>query len=107
VHVLVGIAWIGATGWLITGLFFAQGDQRAFCIGALVAATSAWTGIGGQFLEGVAQLLWQLLGSTPTAVPTTQLLKHLALAVAALANGWLCVRARHYFQNSSRASSRD
>ena len=63
--------------------------------------------MGGQFLEGIAQLLWLLTGSSPATGPTTLLLKPLALAAAALANGWLCVRARRYFQRPTRGSSRD
>ena len=61
-QILVGLAWIIGTGWLVTGIFFAYGDQRAFCIGAAVVVSSMWTRVGGRFIQGVFDLASQILG---------------------------------------------
>lgn len=97
-HILIGSIWIAATGWLITGLVFAKGDQRAFCIGAVVVVSSSWTGIGGRFLDGVTSLLFLLTSGMPLPSEVSMLAKHVALAAAAVANGYFCIRARHYFE---------
>ena len=52
-QILIGAVWIASAGWLITGIFFAQGDQQAFCIGASVVIASMWTGVGARFVEGM------------------------------------------------------
>jgi hypothetical protein len=57
---LLGVIWIAITGLLITGIVFARGDQRAFCIGATVVFASMWTSGGGHFIGGVRALLHAL-----------------------------------------------
>ncbi len=105
-NLLLGGLWLGITGWLLTGLIFARGDARAFCIGAAVVVTSSWTGIGGQFLEAfrtLGNLLAQGL-SVPYSEGLASLLlwfKHFALLATAIANGWFCIRARRYFERHS------
>ena len=64
-HIILGAFWIAVTGWLATGVIFAKDDQRAFCIGAIIVVSSMWTGMGGQFAEGVTRLLWTLSGGMP------------------------------------------
>ncbi len=102
-NMLLGALWLAGSGWLLTGIVFARGDLRAFCIGAAVVVTSTWTGIGGQFLEAFRALGLLLLGGLvdPYSGRMTSMLlwfKHLALFGAALANGYLCIRARRYFE---------
>ena len=94
----LGLIWIAATGWVVTGLFFARGDERAFCIGVAIVISSTWTGIGGRFLQG-AMGIFSLL-SADTVLPRAAKLwvDHSVFAVAAVANGYLCIRARRYFQ---------
>ncbi|NOY43098.1 MAG: hypothetical protein GXP26_14850 [Planctomycetes bacterium] len=105
-HMLLGGLWLGITGWLLTGLVFARGDTRAFCIGAAVVVTSTWTGMGGQFLEAFRTL--GALLAQGLAVPYSEGLssvllwfKHLALLATAIANGWFCIRARRYFEQQA------
>lgn len=92
---LVGLIWIVATSLLIIGLIFGQGDRRAFCIGALVVVSAMWTGIGGLFMHGVHSFIGMS--------SATQSLRHwldlAVLAVVAVANGRLCVKARAYFES--------
>ncbi len=103
-NMLLGALWLAGSGWLLTGIVFARGDLRAFCIGAAVVVTSTWTGIGGQFLEAFRILGLSLLGGfmDPYSGRMASMLlwfKHLAMLGAALANGYLCIRARCYFES--------
>ncbi len=98
---LIGLIWIAATGWLITGLFFAHGDQRAFCIGAAIVVSSTWTGIGGRFLQGFFEIFSLLFGGIDLPRAITLWLNHSVVAATALANGWLCIQARRYFEQES------
>lgn len=100
-QLIVGLIWIGATGWLLTGLVFARGDQRAFCIGAAVLVSSTWTGIGGRFLEGIGRILFLLTGGMSLADGLTLWIDHAVIALAAIANGYFCIWARHYFERHS------
>ncbi len=94
-HTLIGLIWIGASGWLVTGLFFARGDQRAFCIGAAMVVSSMWSRIGGRFMQG----MFDILGLFVALPLTTKAWLDLGLiVVTAIANGYLCIRARHYFE---------
>jgi len=102
-HLLLGGLWLGITGWLLTGLVFARGDTRAFCLGAAVVVSSTWTGMGGQFLEAfrtLGSLLTHGMGLPYSEGIASLLLwfKHFALLATAIANGWLCIRARRYFE---------
>jgi len=102
-QIALGAFWLVASGWLITGIAFAKNDFRAFCIGATVVATSMWTGLGGRFAQGIQSILrgipidWITTGHTGTNNIETWLI-HFALAATAVANGWLCIRARRYFE---------
>ena len=90
---MVGAVWFVATGWLVTGLLFAKGDQRAFCIGALLVVSSMWTGIGGQYMQGVHSLFPRgLAGSIAIWLDLVM------IAGTAAANGWVCIWARRYFE---------
>jgi len=94
-QIILGALWIAAIGWLVTGIFFASDDQRAFCIGASVVVSTMWTGVGARWIDSLDQLLGPPLGSSLKA---GLWLDFLLLLATALANGWLCVRARRYFQ---------
>ncbi len=91
---LVGAIWFIATGWLVTGIVFGRGDQRAFCIGAVLVVSSMWTGIGGQYMHGYHQLF----GIHQPWTPWTDFL---VIAATAVANGWFCIWARRYFERPS------
>jgi len=99
-QIAIGALWIVASGWLITGIVFAKGDVRAFCIGAIVVTTSMWTGVGGGIIGGIRSLLW---GVSPFAIAQglETWLIHIALAVMAVGNGYLCILARRYFERES------
>ncbi len=99
-QIIIGAFWIVISGWLITGIVFAKGDARAFCIGAAVVATSMWTGIGGGFVGGIRSLLREILFLGSVGNAETWLI-HIALAVTAVANGYLCILARRYFERHS------
>ncbi len=90
-QLLVGLLWFVATGWLLAGLFFAQGDQRAFCIGAGLVASSMWTGIGGQYMNG----FHRLTGFGQAWAVWTDFAM---IAATATANGTICILARRYFE---------
>jgi hypothetical protein len=101
-HLVAGMAWIAATGWLATGVLFARGDQRAFCVGGAMAVAAMWTGEGGHLLEASASLARSAAGlfihnPLPLGSGSLVWLKLLTLAAAAVGNGLLCVRARRYF----------
>jgi len=105
-QILIGATWLVATGWLVPGIVFAQGDQRAFCIGAAVVVSSTWTGVGARFLEGLRQLVLfvpaLIVSDRSAGFMTADLwLKHILLLAAAVANGWLCIYARRYFERSN------
>jgi len=105
--IALGGLWLVVSGWLLTGIFFAHGDARAFCIGAAVVIASTWTGMGGQFLQsiqGLAYAVKDLITGTPSFGATSDLamwFKHLILLASAVGNGWLCVGARRYFERRS------
>jgi len=102
-QIVLGAIWIVASGWLITGIVFAKGDARAFCIGAAVVATSMWSGIGGGFIGGIRSLFREILfhlGVGGISSSETWLI-HIVLAAAAVGNGYLCVLARRYFERHS------
>lgn len=96
---LVGLVWIVATGWLVVGLFDARGDQRAFCIGAMVVVSSTWSNIGGRFLQGIFQMCTTVFGGLRVPDFITQWLDLALIAAIAAANGWVCVLARRYFKS--------
>ena len=103
---ILGAFWIVVSGWLITGILFAKGDKRAFCLGAAVVATSMWTGLGGRFVAGIRSLLqvipWHWFAGPFSDTQSLEVwLIHLVLVVAAIANGWLCIRARRHFEDST------
>jgi hypothetical protein len=98
---LIGTVWIAASGIIVTGLFFAKDDQRAFCIGAAIVVSSTWTQIGGRFLQGIFKIFSMLSGGLPLPESVVMWLDLVLITVAAVANGWLCVRARRYFEHTS------
>ncbi|MCA9231859.1 MAG: hypothetical protein KDA57_14510 [Planctomycetales bacterium] len=105
-NLLIGGLWLVVTGWLLTGLVFARGDARAFCIGAVVVMASAWTGFGGQFLQAFQSIGFRLTGGVNSPLGSLQSdllawLKHLVLFSTAIGNGYLCIRARRYFEPES------
>ena len=97
-QILIGAIWIASVGWFITGIFFARGDQQAFCIGVSVVLASMWTGVAARFMEGMTRLLTVFLGGWRITGQTALWLDLALLLLAAGANGWLAVRARRYFQ---------
>lgn len=100
-HIILGAIWIAAVGWLVTGVIFAKGDQRAFCIGAGIVIASMWGGVGARFVEGVTRLLVALLGGLSITGHVSLWLDFLLLFATAGANGWLCIRARRYFEQGT------
>ncbi len=100
-QIVLGAIWIAAIGWLVTGVVFARGDQRAFCLGAGIVFTSMWTGVEARFLEGITRLFGALLGGVSIGSHVALWFDFLVLFIAAGANGWLCVRARRYFERNS------
>ena len=95
---LIGLVWITSTGVIVTGLFFAEGDQRAFCIGASVVVSSMWTRIGGRFLQGVFQIFSLITGGLQLPEAMGLWLDLALIALVAALNGWLCMRARSFFE---------
>ena len=96
--IVLGGLWLAISGFLLTGIVFAHNDKRAFCIGAAVVVASTWTGMGGMFLESLQRLTHGF--STSSGWPRVWM-KHFFLLVSAIANGWLCIRARRYFEKGS------
>jgi len=94
----IGLVWIVATGWLVTGLFYARGDQRAFCIGASVVVFAIWTRIDGRFFAGVFPMPSLVSGGLRSPGAIMQWLELALIAAVAAANGWVCIRARRYFE---------
>lgn len=93
-QLLVGAFWFVATGWLVTGIIFGRGDQRAFCIGAGLVASSMWTGLGGQYMQAIHSIL-----GFPR--PWGLWLDLAVIAATAVANGWCCIWARRFFDRSA------
>jgi hypothetical protein len=97
-HLIIGLIWIVAISILAVGLFFARGDQRAFCIGAFIVTSSVWTDIGGRFMQGVHYLYQILALGYGVSLPIMLWLDLGVLGLTAAANGWLCMQARRYFE---------
>ncbi len=93
-QLVVGAFWFVATGWLVTGIIFGRGDQRAFCIGAALVASSMWTGLGGQYMQGIHSFL-------DFQQPIGVWLDLVVIAATAVANGWCCIWARRFFDPSA------
>jgi hypothetical protein len=93
-QLVVGAFWFAATGWLVTGVIFGRDDQRAFCLGAALVASSMWTGLGGQYMQGIHSIFGfgQRLGVWLDLV---------VIAATAVANGWCCIWARRYFDRAA------
>jgi hypothetical protein len=98
-HLLIGLIWIIALSLLIVGLVFSRGDRRAFCIGAFIVASSVWTDLGGRFMQGVHFFYGVFAGGSGVPLPIMLWLDLAVLAAVAVANGWLCVKARAYFES--------
>jgi hypothetical protein len=102
---LIGLLWTALAGLLVTGLVFARGKVRAFCIGATIVYASMWTRSGGMLMEGLQQLAGLLL--RPLNAPDT--LSHWIdlglLSVIAFANGQFCVLAKCWFERWSADSA--
>jgi hypothetical protein len=97
-QLVIGAVWIVAAGILITGLVFAKGDQRAFCIGATVALSSMWMGPGGRFMAGIHKLINSVPGLSlaQSVLLWIDFLVHVLLAWSL---GMLCIRAKEYFES--------
>jgi hypothetical protein len=98
-HLLIGLIWLVAISVLLVGLVFGRGDRRAFCIGAFVVASSVWTDLGGRFMQGVHYLYGVLSAGYGVPLPVMLWLDLGVLAAVAVATGWLCVRARTFFES--------
>ncbi len=98
-HLLIGLIWIIALSLLIVGLVFSRGDRRAFCIGAFIVASSVWTDIGGRLMQGVHFFYGAFSAGSGVPLPIMLWLDLAVLAALAVANGWLCVKARAYFES--------
>lgn len=99
---LIQFAWVAVTGCVITGLFFAQHDQRAFCIGAGLVLSSKWLGGSNRFWFVMSDTLsdtTDLIG-----IPRGPILEIIYLgftALIAIANGLLCIQAMRYFDRTN------
>jgi hypothetical protein len=98
-HLLIGLIWIIAFGVLTVGLIFGRGDRRAFCIGAFVMVASVWFDIGGRVMQGVHYLFGVLSLGYGVPLQVMLWLDLGVLAALAVANGWLCVRARQFIEH--------
>ncbi|MEM9354049.1 MAG: hypothetical protein AAGA92_13635 [Planctomycetota bacterium] len=97
VQAVIGAFWLAASGCLVTGLVFAKGDRKAFCIGATVVVASTWFGIGARFLDGVIETVALLLN--PIGISFGDFWpKQVLLVLSAAANGLICVRARRHLE---------
>lgn len=90
-QIVTGLITYVIVAWLATGLVFCQGDIRAFCLGALLVITSMWTGLGGHYMNGIHAIVdlnssWSIWFDLVVVV------------VTGAANGWVCIKARRYFQ---------
>jgi hypothetical protein len=97
-HLLIGLIWMIAFGVLTVGLIFGHGDRRAFCIGAFVVVASVWFDIGGRVMQGVHYLFGVFSLGYGVPLQVMLWLDLGVLAALAVANGWLCVRARRFFE---------
>jgi len=88
-----GAIWIVAAGWLVIGMVYGRGDQRAFCIGAALVMSSVWTGVGGRYMQG----FHMLFGAERLLAAWVDLV---VLGATAILNGIFCVFARRYFEGN-------
>lgn len=97
-HLLIGLFWLIAISLLLLGIIMGSGDRRAFCVGAFVVSASVWTDLGGRFMLGV-HYFYDIL-SLGQGVPLAAMLwlDLAVLAGTAAAVGWLCARARTFFE---------
>jgi len=98
-QILVGAIWIAVAGWLITGVFFAKGEPQAFCLSAAIVFVSMWTGFGAHFMEGTTRLCVSLFGAWIAIGQAALWLDLTGMLLASLVNGWLAIRAYHYFKS--------
>jgi hypothetical protein len=98
-HLLIGLIWMIAFGVLTVGLIFGRGDRRAFCVGAFVVVASVWFDIGGRVMQGVHYLFGVISFGYGVPLQMMLWLDLGVLAALAVANGWLCVRARQFFEH--------
>ncbi len=99
-RLLIQIAWLTVTGWLLTGAVFAQADHKAFCIGAAVVFCTHWIGGDNRF--------WFVMSDTVTDVtdslglprgPFVEVIYLAFVFCISFANGYVCVHARRYFES--------
>jgi hypothetical protein len=95
-QILMGLVWLAASVFLLTGLVFARGDAQAFCLGAVLVVTSTWTGLGGRLMDGVHRLL-QFVSSTSVGDALWLWVDLVVLTSAAVGMGWLAVVSRRFF----------
>ncbi|MEQ8838508.1 MAG: hypothetical protein RID07_17015 [Lacipirellulaceae bacterium] len=89
---------LAITSVAATGLLFAKGQRRAFCLGALLTVGYTWTTGGGVMLQ-------QAISSYRSSTSAIWLwFKYAVLVAAAIANGLLCIYARRYFERTDPAS---
>ncbi|QDS99969.1 hypothetical protein [Adhaeretor mobilis] len=100
--VFVGLIWFAITGLIFTTLFFASGEMRAFSIGAAIVASSMWTGIGGQFFQGIHRVLYFLLGGTEVPRGLAAWVDLLVIIVAAIANAVFCVHVKRFIDRHNQ-----
>lgn len=98
--IALGLALYATVGVLTTGILFGRGNQRAFCIGALTVVLSTWTRTGGGLLGEIVDIFeWFLRDfGVNLHIYVEAALKYFVLIPLAIANGYLCIRARHYFE---------
>ena len=87
----MGLLTYALGAFLLAGIVFGSGSRRAFCIGAILVVSSMWTDVGGQFMHGVHSIL-----GIPS--PWSLWTDFALIGITAVANGWVCMKARLYFQ---------
>jgi hypothetical protein len=97
-HLLIGLMWMIAFGVLTVGLIFGRGDRRAFCVGAFVVVASVWFDIGGRVMQGMHYLFGVISFGYGVPLQMMLWLDLAVLAALAVANGWLCVQSRRFFE---------
>lgn len=99
--IIIGLLWFAGSGLLVTGLLFGKGDHRAFCIGAAIVASAMWTGIGGQFFQGIHAPLRLMFGNSELPRAVWAWFDFAVIFMTAVANGFLCIYAKRYFDRTN------
>ena len=99
--ILIQLIYLALSGVLVTGVFFAKDDRRAFCIGGTIVLSSKWFGESNRFWFVMADTLTDATDSI--GIPRSFLIEWFYLGfiiIVAIVNGLLCIRARRFFEDA-------